>query len=290
MKLSLSKKTDSPGPAWDKDALAALDKVPFFVRPMVKKKVEAGVAAEGGGSVTVAEFKAAEERFRAIRAGKSEAELEAMLPRANRPGVEMVVIEACHGKLAGCPNALIDTDRWRETVGKWARDKGLAERLRGRVTQEKVLFHHKLKVSISGCPNGCSRPQIADFGLVGFVRPSFDDETCLNCDACLTECPDSAIFLGDTSAKVAEPKCQGCLKCHQACISEAISLSRPGVRLLLAGKLGRRPHLGRPVLETIANGELIDFMDAAVDDYVDNAPAGLRFADYVIGRRQWRNS
>ena len=32
-------------------------------------------------------------------------------------------------------------------------------------------MHHEFRVSLSACPNACSRPQIVDIGLIGAVTP-----------------------------------------------------------------------------------------------------------------------
>ena len=34
-----------------------------------------------------------------------------------------------------------------------------------------LKFHHEFRVSISDCPNACSRPQIADIGIIGAAFP-----------------------------------------------------------------------------------------------------------------------
>ena len=58
-----------------------------------------------------------------------------------------------------------------------------------------MKMHHEFRVSISDCPNACSRPQIADLGLIGARRPRVTDETCSQCGACVEVCREEAISL-----------------------------------------------------------------------------------------------
>ena len=46
---------------------------------------------------------------------------------------------------------------------------------------------------------------------------------CVSCGACVDECPNKALSLGDDElAKVDETKCDDCLRCIEACPSNAI--------------------------------------------------------------------
>jgi len=271
---------------WEGQAQAALRRVPLIVRPLVRRKVEERVLKQQGRRVSLNDFREAEERFRAVRAGRSEAELAPMLPQANRPGAETVVLEVCRNELSDCPNALIDTAAWHRRLGDWLQAEEVSERLRRKLADDSILYHHKLRLAVAGCPNGCSRPQIADVGLVGFVRPAFDPASCNLCGACAQACPDSGVDLDGEAARVDLARCQGCLACSQACPQGCVSLSQPGIRLLLGGKLGRRPHLAQPVAELVEPEAVIEQVKAVVDDYLAQARPGQRFADYWLLRNK----
>ena len=271
---------------WEKAAEKALANTPFFVRPLVRRKLEDRVRSQGGSVVTLHDFQQAEARFRAVSAGKSDAELQQLMPRENATGVEMLVIEVCHSALSNCPNVLISTEAWKTAIEEWAQQCGISERLRRRVAGETILHHHKFRISISGCPNGCSRPQIADIGLLGFVRPALDPRNCTACGACAAACPDSAITPGDGVAPdFSLSNCQGCRHCRDACAHECISLSPPGVRVLLGGKLGRHPHLAEFACELYQPAELVALLDQLMTEYIDNATPDERFADYLARRK-----
>ena len=272
------------GLAWEPAAEERLGRAPGFVRRMVRSKVEQAVRERGGDLVTLTDYQAAEERFRAIRGGRSDQELSRLMPAENKPGAELVVLESCRSELTGCPNVLIDTAVWRKALEDWAGRNDISERLRRRIDEDKVLFHHKLRLAVAGCPNGCSRPQIADVGVVGFVRPEFDLADCTECGQCAAACPDQAIGLSDGPPAWDEAKCQGCLACSRACPAGCISTTPPGVRLLLGGKLGRHPHLADQVLETDDPDKVLDYLDRIVGQYLQESEKDQRFAAWWVQR------
>jgi len=268
------------GMAWDKEAEKELKRVPFFARGMVRRKVEERVQKRGGARVTLSDFKEAESRFHSVIAGKTESELKHMLPAENIPGVEMVVLEACQHRLSDCPNVLINTEPWKNAINKWLEQENISERLRTRIKSERVLYHQKLRISISGCPNQCSRTQIADFGLYGFARPNFCAAGCNFCGKCATECPDHAIRIDNSPPVFDLSSCMGCTKCREACSPGCISLTEPEFRVMLGGKLGRRPRLAETAADVKTPDELIPILERSVESYLKDARPEERFADF----------
>ncbi|MBM4031353.1 MAG: 4Fe-4S dicluster domain-containing protein [Planctomycetes bacterium] len=273
--------------AWEPEAEQALSRAPFFVRPLARRKVEERVRARGGERVTLADVREGEARFKAAAGEKSQAELQRMMPQANQPGAEMLAIEVCHCELSGCPNVLIKPGEWKQAIEDWARASDISERLRRRVEGDRILFHHKLRIAIAGCPNGCSRPQIADIGLVGLVRPGVDPDKCIACRACEEACPDKAITIpsvipsgGRLAAEVEESLCQGCTRCRDICPPEAIALSEPAGRILAGGKLGRHPHLAEAVGTAASPAEAVRTIAEAVERFLAEALPGERFAEH----------
>jgi anaerobic sulfite reductase subunit C len=283
---------------WDIDAEAKLKRIPFFMRKMVRNKVEERVRKNSGERVTVSDFQEAEARFKNVTADKSNDELSAMMPVDNQPGVDMVVVEVCHAKLSNCPNVIIDPEEWKVVIEDWVSKNDISERLREKAEGEKILFHHKFRVSISGCPNGCSRPQIADFALVGFVVPDVDSDKCTSCGLCMEACPDSAISfdsasdgdINDGPPIFDRVKCLGCYKCRDSCPTECINVSEGALRILIGGKLGRHPHLADNVGVIKDPEELEDLLTRITDDYLKNSKTNERFSDFWIqsGRSNYK--
>jgi dissimilatory sulfite reductase (desulfoviridin) alpha/beta subunit len=167
-------------------------------------------------------------------------------------------------------------------VEGWLARDPISERLRQRVGDEKILFHHKFRIAIAGCPNGCSRPQIADVGLVGFVTPEADTQACTGCGACVRACPDGAIALGEQVPVFDRRLCQGCTRCRAACAKQCIRLSPAGIRILAGGKLGRHPHLAEVVCEVRTPAEAIEFLGRAITAFAARDDSHQRFADFWV--------
>jgi dissimilatory sulfite reductase (desulfoviridin) alpha/beta subunit len=214
-----------------------------------------------------------------VLGNKPEKELETMMPRDNEPGTPLVIIEACHNKLSNCPNALIDTDVWRGAVEEWVAAADVSERLRARVKDNKILFHHKFRISIAGCPNSCSRPQIADVGVVGCVRPDVSPGDCTVCGACEDACPDGAIAIEGGPPLFDRLACYGCRACTRACPNACITTSEPEARILAGGKLGRHPHLADTVGKVANPQQLTAYLDMLLTAFLKTARPGERFAD-----------
>jgi dissimilatory sulfite reductase (desulfoviridin) alpha/beta subunit len=278
--------------SWDRDAEANLKRVPFFMRKMVRNKVEERVKKRAGKRVTLSDFQEAEARFKNVTTGKSNEELLAMMPVENRMGVEMVVIETCHAELSNCQNRIIDPKKWKGIITEWIDKSGVSERLRKRIDSEKILYHHRFRVSISGCPNGCSRPQIADFAVVGAVSPVVDYDRCSSCGLCAEECPDLAIYFNDSNDGEIPlfdmSLCLGCYRCRDVCPSGSIAISDSTQRVFIGGKLGRRPHLADDVGKIKDGKGLVGFLTKVTDDFLDNSGPNERFSDFWI-RSGWRN-
>ncbi len=226
-----------------------------------------------GGMVREPEARAA------LAGGRSAADLAPRLPAANRPGAELVVVETCRQELAGCPHALLDLAPWREALDAWRRAAGLDERLGRRISEGRILYHHKLRIALAGCPNGCSRPQIADLALVGTLTPRLAPAACLGCGACVSACPDAALEPGTPPVWEAAA-CQGCLACRDACPTGAVSLAPPRARLLAGGKLGRHPRLAAAIGEAGRPGEACELLASLVEGYLAESRPGERFATW----------
>lgn len=164
---------------WNNEANEALTRVPFFVRKLVRKRVEEEAARCGCHEVTIRHVETCRKRF----LNRMEDEVKGFQ------------VETCFGR-GGCPNRVVDTDDLAERIKEALSKRNLKSFLKERV-KGPLKMHHEFRISIPDCPNACSRPQIVDIGLIGALRPQVTDEPCTQCGACVEACRESAVFIKD---------------------------------------------------------------------------------------------
>ena len=142
----------------------------------------------------------------------------------------------------------------------------LEEKLAKKFT--KVSYHHLPKISISGCPNGCSQPQIKDFGLIGYHSPKVTDKNCNHCERCISSCMEQAIKKTNDSVIINYSTCINCGDCIRVCPSGAISYDQVGWRLLQGGRLGRHPKLAKESGTTKDNNEVVNWIQNWLINYL----------------------
>ena len=251
---------------WDSAAHAAIRKVPFFVRSRVKKKVEAHVKDLGLTLVTLDHVNDLRKKF--LSKGGMEKELK---------GYD---ISTCFSG-GGCPNvAHPATDLLVDIELLMARAK-MFEFLKSRVKGD-LKFHHEFRISISDCPNACSRPQIADIGIIGACRPRVG-EGCTLCMACVRSCPDKAIQLweGDERPIIDMEACKDCGQCIKVCPARSLEKDKTGFKVLLGGRLGRNPRLGMPVPGILSHQETMALVEKCLAYYKTHSLNGERFSHLI---------
>lgn len=176
--------------------------------------------------------------------------------------------------------------------------------------QGALRHHHSFKVALSACPNGCSRPHVADIGLVRAVMPRVAGDGCNACGLCINLCPDGALHgatveesqrLGiQRGAPILDAsKCMACGLCVRRCPERALGYldcspecdhapQADGWRILLGGCLGRHPRLASPLEGIHDNAKVNTVVSAALTWYTkeyafgnQRAAKGLRFARLV---------
>ena len=124
----------------------------------------------------------------------------------------------------------------------------LARRLEGELAEEPTPY--KFKIALSGCTNGCVRPQHNDLGFAGAARPGVDPEKCTGCGQCADVCKVDAIRIVTVDgsevgcSETDYKRCVYCGKCIDACPEEARYAEEEGVIVWLGGKGGREPVEG----------------------------------------------
>jgi anaerobic sulfite reductase subunit C len=252
---------------WTPEAEDAIKKVPFFVRKKVRQRVETDAAATGKSTVGLADVKASQKRYLSRMASE----------------VKGYQLDACFGP-SGCPNRAAPADALVENIERCLRDADLLSFLKQQVG-DGLKFHHEFRVTVAECPNACSQPQIKDIGIIGARAPVVTDAPCSACEACIDVCPDAAVALpaGGDRPTVDVGRCLACGKCIEACPTGTIAEAQRGYKVLLGGKLGRRPRLARELPGIFTDSEVIAVIGACLEFYKSRSRGGKRFSEILTG-------
>ena len=188
-------------------------------------------------------------------------------------------VETCFGP-EGCPNRAVEYEAFADELEKRFSRRDLKTWLKERVGAS-LKFHHEFRVSVSDCPNACSRPQIVDVGFIGACIPSLTGKECNLCSECAAECRESAITLHENGPVIDYDECLFCGKCVEVCESGKIEKISAGYRVMLGGKLGRHPRLARELKGIHSPEEALEILDKALDYYRLHAIKGERFGEIL---------
>ncbi len=184
-------------------------------------------------------------------------------------------IKVCRGA-AGCPHAVIGTDV-SDDIGNVLDRSGWPAFLTSGI--KPVRHHHQFRVAVASCPNGCSQPHIADFGLIGRSQVAVSPEDCASCGLCVAACAEKAISL-DEGLRLDQHRCLGCEACVRVCPTGALRTAEKGWRVLLGGKLGRHPRLAHE-LGCFALPEAMAVLGRVLGTLMSEGRPGLRLGDLI---------
>lgn len=191
------------------------------------------------------------------------------------------VVSVCSGS-KGCPHVACSTEVLAGAVTfllEQADITGFLETVLGK----NIKRHHEFCITLSDCPNACSRPQIADIGIIGAVVPWVGAPPCPGCNTCVQVCPDQAVRLADTPERDKKPiidmdRCQRCGKCIQVCPSRTLEPVQSGFRILLGGRLGRHPRLAMEMPGLYSHHQVLATVQTCLSYYKTHCRSGKRFA------------
>jgi len=197
------------------------------------------------------------------------------------PAAPGCAITTCRGP-RGCEHRALDPgdlpERLAAALAALDFEAGLA-RLLGRPPRRHELF----TVSLSCCPNACSRPQIADVGLIAAKRPAADPSRCTRCGACRDACRERAVVLSPSGQldAIDEGSCLACGACIATCPAGALTPGRSGWRVQLGGRLGRHPRLAEELPGLHGPDAAVEFTLRAARYFLEHARPGQRLGDLV---------
>jgi len=249
---------------WSRDADRAIKKVPFFVRKKVKKKVEDFVGQKGKSSVELSDVNKLKQNF--LSKGGMEKDIK---------GYE---VTTCFGG-AGCPNTANSCTLLAKDIETIIEKENILSFLKKSVKGD-LKFHHEFRITLSDCPNACSRPQIVDIGIIGSVLPGTSNEACSLCNACVDICDESAITLDEENVTpvIDYDQCLMCAKCIKVCPTGTIGEKEKGFRVMLGGRLGRHPRLALEVAGLQTHDEVLTIVKKSLKFYKENSKNGQRFS------------
>ncbi|SPD71790.1 conserved hypothetical protein [uncultured Desulfobacterium sp.] len=179
-----------------------------------------------------------------------------------------------------CPNKAIIAEGLFQELEKLMSKKELRSFLIKRI-EGPLKLHHEFRISISDCPNACSRPQIADIGLIGACIPRVTDNFCNECGLCAETCKENAISLIGNRPRIIQEKCLYCGQCVDVCQSGALSKGKVGYRIQVGGKLGRHPRLGQELPGIYDPEETLKIIDRCVEYYKIHCHEGERLGEII---------
>jgi anaerobic sulfite reductase subunit C len=256
---------------WEEQAEKSLGRVPFFVRHRVRRKVEEEVAAAGRRVVTPADLEEAKRRH---------------LQRLGE-GVKGYSLEACFGS-SGCDHAVVASAELMAGLERLLDQAGLLALLRSHLGR-RLKLHHQLRLTVADCPNCCSQPQIKDIGIIGRARAVCRPELCNGCGECEAACEEAAISLGKEGLVGIEgERCLHCGACSRVCPTGALAAAAGSYRILVGGKLGRHPQLGRELAGDLDMEQTLALVARILDFYKAEAAPGERLGA-LINRIGWED-
>ncbi len=250
---------------WSNEAEEAVSKVPFFVRRRVRKRVEEEARNANSSVVTLDHVRSCQRRF--LNNMESE--------------VKGHQLEQCFGP-GGCPNRAFRAPDLPEELENLLSSHHLRDFLKSRV-QGPLKLHHEFRVSMSDCPNACSRPQIVDLGLIGASLPGVSSKECSRCTACEEVCREGAVRIVDSrpSPILDLDKCVACGHCIRACPTGTLEEQAAGFRIMVGGKLGRHPQLAREIAGLHSTEQALAIADACLRHFKTHSTCGERFGEIL---------
>jgi anaerobic sulfite reductase subunit C len=250
---------------WTKEAEEAVSRVPFFVRKRVRKKVEEEAERVGSPVVALEQVRNSQRLF---------------LNQMDQE-VKGFQVENCFGP-SGCPHRVVDCEGIAQELEQDLLKRDLKSFLRDRV-QGPLKMHHEFRVSLSCCPNACSRPQIVDFGIIGAKHPKVTGEPCNQCRACIDACKEEAVCFEGAQEKpmIDFGKCLSCGQCISSCGTGTLQEDTQGFRVLVGGKLGRHPQLGKDLGKIHSKEELFTVFNEYLDLYQTQNKKGERLGEIL---------
>ncbi len=147
-----------------------------------------------------------------------------------------------------------------------------------------VITPHKFKIAMGGCPNNCVKPDLNDLGIVGQLKPNYDEDLCMGCKKCSIEdvCPMDAAKVVDGKLVIDENLCNNCGRCVDKCHFDAIPDGERGYKIALGGMWGKRVNRGKPISKMLrSKEEVMDVIEKTMLIFREQGKTGERLAQTI---------
>lgn len=139
----------------------------------------------------------------------------------------------------------------------------------------------KLKVSVTGCPNSCAKPQVNDVGIMGVVKPRVELNKCTSCGICVRTCREGAIKPLKEKISFDFSRCIYCGDCIRVCPADAIEGEKKGYTIFVGGNVGRHPRFADKIVTFSDEETVFKIINNCIRVFEDEATTGERFGHLI---------
>ncbi|VVB72508.1 Sulfite reductase, dissimilatory-type subunit alpha [uncultured archaeon] len=189
-------------------------------------------------------------------------------------GPRFRTVTACPG-LPVCRKALADSQSFAQQIDR---------KFSG------MLLPQKFKVTVSACPNACSKPLENELGFCAAAEPRLEAEACMGCDLCVDICKEKALSLQNGKPLLDKSRCVLCANCVDCCPTDAWKAERMGYAVYAGGKMGRHPELGEKIADFVDEEQGMGMIQRCLDFYRQHGKKRERFGDVIrrIGLKEFK--
>jgi len=123
----------------------------------------------------------------------------------------------------------------------------------------------KMRIAISGCPNSCTSPMLNEIGIMGQIRPLRTPGLCTGCGTCVEYCKENAIIVKNGISILDPTRCVQCGVCIQSCPFDLLKAEHRHYLILVGGKRGRHPRIGRELLTLEREDQVVSVTEKIVN-------------------------
>jgi len=268
---------------WDNQAVEEFVKMPLadVMKETGKLFAEKWARKNSTGRVTLKEIAILknvyydrvpeEQRNRELdkRIAEGETDLRERMERSAREilkkKIDLFDVNICHARFFRCISQNIEVRELKKQVQRRLRELHVTEMIADLLgDHERILAHHKLTVSISGCVNGCTGPETDPIGISGVAKPRITDAACTECFTCVERCRRNAIIIRGGRPVIDEKSCDCCGNCIKFCPEHVFEAEETGYRIFVGGKFGRFHSDGYELFKMADKETLFRVLEATI--------------------------